>query len=757
MFAEELSGNASKKRQEEARARRRQLKQQKAKPKVVVKPTNFLSTAAAAAAAPSSVPTVVAPAPLVPETEPTTTTKNTAVQNALQQRAVRQKTQLDEKSTVRIQSFYRMHLSNRRVLKEQASLLSARLKDLVTLGTLLKQKTKADYIPPPATATVLVRQLLFLTRTLPYKKPQSVVLRSHEDVIRVHQVIQNVLLPGILGTDENLDPILPWPPARLEEVLRLALVVAVRPGLQDATVTTIDMFLRALIGTEAKKARPSVVEEARHYLFPVVPLTFLNDNEDESLNSPDDKKQSSKKDKLKPYPHQQVGATLDLLLILRHHLLFAKGDPIPKNSSRSREDCYSKGERGQSDVLFILAVDGIMSAPREPFRHHNRFLTEILTVPLLTWKTSVKATTKLLSGSPKPILLSLLNSFTEHHAATLSAGKLATLLPMVDVPLTSCPATNTQCLLANLIQVGRVCQLINGSEKTDYQHAALFFNFIATLLDVVPLGTLSTARESAVEWISDGKSHLTAVVLSPVVLEQCKYLLLDSYVRDLFTVAIDDKAMKTDETLLEKTDKDVKQEKDLSSNTTAASLAAKEARVDRSKGFWKSAKWAKNIKSGVSKMLAGDDGKKELKPPAKKGPGRLMNTSAMSKKLANGSDKHIITEPETPISSASSFKRAHFDPAMYFAICRAYGIVLARWGGGGRDDIVGRRTSEDALRYKESQNRKAIATLAADPCTISLRNVLSFSTSIVRTTWAQIQSNADIVRSLYSIIDESKG
>ena len=35
-----------------------------------------------------------------------------------------------------------------------------------------------------------------------------------------------------------------------------------------------------------------------------------------------------------------------------------------------------------------------------------------------------------------------------------------------------------------------------------------------------------------------------------------------------------------------------------------------------------------------------------------------------------------------------------FDPVMCFALCMACSIVLARWGGGGRDDIVGQKTFE---------------------------------------------------------------
>jgi ubiquitin-protein ligase E3 C len=246
---------------------------------------------------------------------------------------------------------------------------------------------------------------------------------------------------------------------------------------------------------------------------------------------------------------------------------------------------------------------------------------------------------------------------------------------------------------------------------------------------------------------------LTAVVLSTVVLEQCRFLLVDSYVRDLFNTAINDISMGTENTLSEKTEKDLKQEKELSGNTTAASLAAKEARIDRTKGFWNSSKWAKNVKRGVSKMFAGDDKEERHHQTGNKGPSPLRNTSSISRKLASGSDKPVVS---ISVEDTKSTNR-QFDSAMYFSLCRAYGIVLARWGGGGRDDIIGNVTAEEALRYKDSEDKKGIATLTADPATISLLNILCFSTTVVRTSWAQTQSNRDIVRALHAVVDDSKG
>ena len=269
----------------------------------------------------------------------------------------------------------------------------------------------------------------------------------------------------------------------------------------------------------------------------------------------------------------------------------------------------------------------------------------------------------------------------------------------------------------------------------------------------MPLGTLSTARESAIEWVSDGKSHLSAVVLSPVVLEQCKLILVDSFVRELFHRAIDDGSLNTDKILTSKNDKDLKLEKDLTSTTTAAALAAKEARVDRSKKFWQSSNWGRKLKKGVTKLLSGDNPPQGMQ---KGGGGSLVNTSSVSRELATGK-RSVATKmkPKTDAVGSNSTKTT-YSTAFLFALSRAYSIILARWGGGGGEDIVNRPTTEEALRFKKRDSTDSDASRKQDPCTMSLLNVLCFSTPLVKTTWAIIQSNPSVVNDLYAVIDENK-
>lgn len=331
------------------------------------------------------------------------------------------------------------------------------------LSNLLKQKSNTDYIPPPATVTALVRQHLFLTKSLPYRRNKSggssriVVFRTNDDVLRTQQLLRFVILPGLLGADPELDPIQPWlnHPTRLTDLVRVAMVVAVKKRVQSPVLESVDAFMRAVLGLGAKTARPDIVDECRFRMLPLTPL----------CHRPND---DAEKEDNQAVPHLDTGADLDLLHIVRNHLLFGNGNPIPQNADKERDGCFSNSERVQGDTLFLLALDAVCSA-RDRRRLQVRFVTEIMTVPLITWKTTAKSLSTMIGGHPKPIVLALVEALVAQHGASLSAGKIGSVLPTVQAPMASCPATNTQCLFANLIQIGRICPSLNGSEKTNYE------------------------------------------------------------------------------------------------------------------------------------------------------------------------------------------------------------------------------------------------------------------------------------------------
>ena len=288
----------------------------------------------------------------------------------------------------------------------------------------------------------------------------------------------------------------------------------------------------------------------------------------------------------------------------------------------------------------------------------------------------------------------------------------------------------------------------------------LFFLVLASLVDSAPLGCLSS-RQSAVEWVTDG-SHSTPIVLSTVVIDQCKCLLLDSYVRNVFTCAIDEDIIGVDSILPSKNDKDKKYEKEMAElgSTSAASLAAKEARLDRTKGFWQSSKWAKKLSKGVNNLLA-SDGKSNSKAKSSlpKGAGSLVNTSSISRQLAHGKDADCsIVIAETLAKKEKAEKRNRGQNQVYttkalFA-CRTYACVISRWGGNGNDDIVGRAPARSKKNSTQASYSEAVDK--PDPIVQSLLNTLSFSTPVVKTLWALIQSDSDIVSDLYALMNEEK-
>jgi hypothetical protein len=89
-----------------------------------------------------------------------------------------------------------------------------------------------------------------------------------------------------------------------------------------------------------------------------------------------------------------------------------------------------------------------------------------------------------------------------------------------------------------------------------------------------------------------------------------------------------------------------------------------------------------------------------------------------------------------------------FDPG------RTYGTIISRWGGGGKDDLVKRYLPEPKKSVSINASDQAAGTL--EPCVTALLNVLCFSTSLLSTSWAIIQSNPKVVSDLYDVIDVNK-
>ncbi|KAL3945620.1 MAG: hypothetical protein SGBAC_000276 [Bacillariaceae sp.] len=318
----------------------------------------------------------------------------------------------------------------------------------------------------------------------------------------------------------------------------------------------------------------------------------------------------------------------------------------------------------------------------------------------------------------------MIETFTERFADSLNTGKIQSLFPN-DVSLSICNATPMQSLLANLMQIGHASVALNGTDvlKFDSTMSATFYEFVATLVDAIPLGTLST-KDSVVEWFSDGKGRETCILLSPVVMRQCRMVLSSSIVRRLFLCAIDEESLKTNEVLGTKTQKDLKQEKELEeAGSSAVSLAAKEAKIDRSRSFWKNSSWAKKASTGVSKMLLGDTA---------------------------GAKGNLQPKQPPLVDSNRSSVRSDYSPALQMVLCRLYGIVIARWGGFGGEDSVKR------VQKNGNGQTKPVATRTPDVGCQSLLNVICFSTSVTKTTWGMLQGEKHLTTSINAVVSPTK-
>jgi len=794
MFAEELGGNASRKRQEENRARRRKLKQEQLKKKndEQKNQTQDLTVNSPVSTVTKSVVDVA------PATAASTVAANkqpSVVEIATAQRQQRHEVQVQRKACIKIQSFYRTHISNCLLINEQTMLLNKRLQDLSMLTSILKEKSNTDYIPPQQTVTALCQQTIFLTRSIPYQRKTNQHLQMYirlrdtkRDSKFVQQIFDLVLNPGLTSNEGHINPFAVWIQShegklRIQYMMRLALVVATDP-LVDSTVwkSCLNFIRIVTVSKSMSTNNPQSNNDKNNSINNITasivefchPLVFEKTTEQPAA--------SSSLRSIATRSIATMSASLDLISLLRNHLLYTTGGaPNPLTSTKLRESCISSKQREQADILFqtvILVIQSTKKGSNVRNRNNNtivrrskqdiskqpvpeleeilmlRFFSVILTIPLLTWKVS-DASIKILfsyrqdsfSQQNQLYLLSLIGTFTNVHREIMNNGDVESVLCQ-DLPLKKAGATPIQCLLANMVQLGSSCVQLNGSkpDKLDFEASATFFRFLATLVDTVPVSTLSS-RDSVVEWVSDGGHH-SPVILSPIILEHCRMIVADGWVRKLFQCAMDLHRPKIDEVLMKKTDKDLKMEKELSElgSSSVASLAAKEARVDRNRSFWKSSAWARNLTKGVSKILnsSGSNKGEEKKDriannvPSTEG-GKLINASAVSRKLAMGKQSvkasSLDTVPLSSTTTSDNQRPLSYSPNLLKALCRLYGIVLARWGGSGGEDIVHQK------RAVRQGSKKDVASTSPEPCTQSLLGVLCFSTNFIRVSWGMIQSS----------------
>ena len=236
-----------------------------------------------------------------------------------------------------------------------------------------------------------------------------------------------------------------------------------------------------------------------------------------------------------------------------------------------------------------------------------------------------------------------------------------------DEDLELCGSTRSQRLLANWQCLGR--------SIISLQALPLYWKVVSALIEHVPPATFATT-ETAVAWINGQRP----VVLNPIILEHCHWLLVDSHVRKSIG-AVADRQLSPPNTLDRKMEEEVQ-------TMTAAALAKEEAnKVDRS-AIWKSSKWAVKL---MNKLRLPKIQKTETPP--------------------HGAHHGEVLSPTSETENKEKF----------FAVVQAYAILVARWGG-------------DAVDVVKGETRKL-----QDPRVKSILNVLGFSTNFLPVAWSFLQ------------------
>jgi len=473
MFAEELSSNAARKRQAEARSRRRQLKQkekEREKRKLEQNKQNIVDSACSALPSPT-----LEHAPILSESDGNATPNNkspneestrnktstksvlsssdissetssglkqpTAIERAAQQRRIRQQKKACNDKATKIQAAFRANRSFHKSIQNERQSFDKKMSDFSALLSILKQHQKSPekssspmnplYIPPPATSTDLTIQLLF------FANKETL---SREDHNRLNLLIQFVLLPGIQTNDKQMQTIQVWIQTkvgrrRLEKIIRVCLnqlstypykVEKKNHGCatpnQDKYPITFQ-FLLSLFKIEG---------DLGNHIHRIL------------------------------YDSNKIG----LIFKLRTALMGKEGSLLRIKAAES----ITKQEKYCMDLIFRLVLDVVLHHGKNDFNLLQIFFKEIFTIPLLTWKIDpnilLQNHNSQYSNSQCPFL-SMMSIFMLHYRSfLLNDGYFDNILPKIE--LNKCPAPPTLCLLANLVQIGRLCN------NTNALHSSLF-------------------------------------------------------------------------------------------------------------------------------------------------------------------------------------------------------------------------------------------------------------------------------------------
>eukprot|EP00557_Chaetoceros_sp_GSL56_P007737 CAMPEP_0176505780 /NCGR_PEP_ID=MMETSP0200_2-20121128/16685_1 /TAXON_ID=947934 /ORGANISM="Chaetoceros sp., Strain GSL56" /LENGTH=1269 /DNA_ID=CAMNT_0017905373 /DNA_START=111 /DNA_END=3920 /DNA_ORIENTATION=+ len=683
--------------------------------------------------------------------------KGLAVDKALEQRENRIVQKRNKLAAERIQSSFRAYISNRRLVDEQKAILEKRLSDLMVVSKLLAKQNQS-FCPPPSLVSLLLNQMLFVMHSRPRKRKNresksgivefqyfSMISKYlvESDAKIIARVIEFAVIPGLLSSDRNLDPSPVWIQSaegklKLIKLMRLCIyLISARQGSSS---------VRSDMKKESVASKLAADEDAMRVVYKMI-LTIIGRDETEpevgafcrklffsSLGHADHPITIGRR------PIREEN--LDLISLLRTFLLFPSGmkiNVIPRNVDSLREKSISAPDRSRADGFFNMISN--IALERDDAYIKSRLFAEIFTVPLLTWRLQQRTIDSIVGkggedeNAVNPPCITFLDAFLKFHEGK-DLFDISGLLPFDDVPITICPSPPMLSLCANMSQLGTTCPLIYDIEKIhiNVNVAIAYFKFMSLLVENTPLGSFSS-RESEIGWIEEG-SRVSPVVISSIVRDQCKILLTEDFVRKIFRIALDFDPTDVDQILGQKDERDMKIEEELKIIQTESvlSVAAKEAMIDHSTGFWKKSKWAKNLSKKLTSFLPGskkvsrsNDLRKEFQ----------LSTSGLSRNQTTQSCEDMNIERKL----INKIQRQE----LLFCLTRTYAIIVSRWGGYARD-IINTSATAPATKVMERLDSSIIPVL----------NVLCFSTSYLKISWALIQSNDILKKDLCEMVDVKK-
>jgi hypothetical protein len=434
----------------------------------------------------------------------------------------------------------------------------------------------------------------------------------------------------------------------------------------------------------------------------------------------------------------------------------------------------------------------------------HRLVMEIFTTPLLSSQLSAKATATLVvvTASPStttgtntttsqrpPISIILRSFYASYLPQLLMQSDQDTIFNAIPMDYKKYPFPCAVSFFGNLVSwmvsFTATTSITVTSTITYTLHptdVTLLLSILTTLIPHLPLSLFqqqSSSGGSAVAWMRDSrtdtstnKATLTPIVLNEMIVQQCQLLFLDDFVRNMFTIGCEYyENCSTDisstkysnlvkSTVTCTTSEDILWESKWieSIQLSTKRLAAREATkknasiLDSTKTreallFWKSKihRGAKQLQKGITDVFSSRS--TVLSTNIKTGEGQLVDTSLVSRQLASGegffSKTRVFTETNTKENTTKQKvtnieAKTNMVPNdvsisvpytnLLLGLCRLYGSILSRWGGFG---------------FSRNHNKGETASPKAEPISISLLNVLCFSTKILSTLWSILSSNLD--------------